>query len=302
MVKVYVLKSKDGVASAFANYKTFVENQTGRKIKCVRTDNAPEYVGGEFAKILQESGIMHQRSVAFSPQQNGIAERMNRTLVEMTRCMLDDAGLPDKWWAEALQTAVYIRNRVESRAVNNTSFETFWGIKPNMKHVRAFGSPAVALKKGGNRSKLDRKGVECRLIGYSSHHKGYRMLCPDGKIIISRSVRFLNEDGSEDNEQMISVDESEIQGQSSGVQSEIRRNPGRACKAEPISTHQPNFRRKNQTVKVNKEEEESLVDTEQGGANDNELTAPTFRIGAGTSINTPKNFEEASSGPWSKFW
>lgn len=62
MVKVYPLKSRDGAAAAFGDYKTFVENQSGRKIKCVRTDNAPEYVGGEFARIVKESGTLHQRS------------------------------------------------------------------------------------------------------------------------------------------------------------------------------------------------------------------------------------------------
>lgn len=145
MVKVYGLKTKDGVVAAFMDYKNFVEKQCDRKIKCIRTDNAPEYVGGDFAKILKEAGTMHQRSVAYCPQQNGIAERMNRTLVEMTRCMLDEGRVSNNMWMEALQTACYIRNRCESRAVGKSPFEIFWGIKPNMQHVRAFNCPAVAL-------------------------------------------------------------------------------------------------------------------------------------------------------------
>jgi hypothetical protein len=132
---VYPLKSRDEIGSAFGSFKLFVEKQTGETIRCVRTDNAKEYIGGEFCKLVREHGIKHETSVARCPQQNGISERMNRTLMEMTRCMLDESGLPDSVWVEALQTANYIRNRCVSRAIPGMCpFEVFWGVKPTVSN------------------------------------------------------------------------------------------------------------------------------------------------------------------------
>lgn len=238
---------------------------------------------------------------------------MNRTLVEMTRCLLDDAKLPDKLWVEALQTAVYIRNRCETRAVEKTPFEMFWGIKPNLQHLRAFGCPAVTLIKGGNRSKLSRKGIECKLIGYSSNHKGYRLLCEDGKIIVSRSVKFL-EDVKGNHQMQISVDEEnsdlKIEEPLTDTSESVRRNPGRACKVELQSTHHQDWRRKvnkqKQCREVPKREESSDTEVPQQECADsdttNELAAPSFKIGAETSISAPNSFKDATSGPWSRFW
>lgn len=192
--KIYLLKSRDRVGSVFEQYKRFVENQWNRKIKCVRPDRAKEYVCGVFARIVNESGIHHQTSVASCPQQNGISERMNRTLVEMARSMLKEASLPETIWLEALQTANYLRNRCETRSLQEdiTPFEAFWGIKPNLQHLRVFGCRAVALMKGRNNSKFALKGEECRMVGYSFHQKGYRLLDRNRGIFVSRNVKFIN--------------------------------------------------------------------------------------------------------------
>lgn len=284
MVKVYPLNNKSDIGEVFAEYKRFVENQADRKIKCVRTDNAPEYVGGKFGQVVKEAGILHQKSTAYCPQQNGLAERMNRTLVEMVRCMLNESGLPDKLWVEALQTAVYLRNRCETRVLGMSPFEAFWNIKPNIQHVRVFGCPAVALQKGGNRDKLREKGVECRLVGYSSAHKAYRLYDKSGKVIVNRSVKFIEEEPNT----LIEIEDEE-----SGAKEiiEPRRNPDRACKVKPGRDHQdPEF--------VKEETEKEASDTEEK----NELSVPVFKIGKCVSIETPENFKEASSGPWSKYW
>lgn len=110
-VFVYFLKHKNKVFKCFKIFKAVVENQTNRKIKIFRSDNGTEYVNGEFSKFLSENGITHQLTVPNTPQQNGICERANRTIVEMARCLLINSGLPDFLWAEAVNTAVYLRNR-----------------------------------------------------------------------------------------------------------------------------------------------------------------------------------------------
>ena len=121
---VYFLKSKDEVFDAFKTYKSFVENQTDFKIKCLRTDNGKEFVNKSFNEFLSSNGIKRQLTVPYTPQQNGIAERANRTLVELSRCMLLKAHLDDKYWAEAVSTSVYLRNRSITKVlVNMTPFD-----------------------------------------------------------------------------------------------------------------------------------------------------------------------------------
>ena len=88
-----------------------VERQTGRKIKCVRSDNGGEFVNKRFDDHLKKCGIKRQLSVPYTPQQNGVAESANRTLVEMARSMLIHSGMAENLWAEAVLTAAYIRNR-----------------------------------------------------------------------------------------------------------------------------------------------------------------------------------------------
>ena len=88
-----------------------VERSTGRRIISLRTDNGGEYTSLEFQSYLKREGIKHELTVPRSPEQNGVAERLNRTLMEAVRSMLVGAQLPQRFWAEALATAVYLRNR-----------------------------------------------------------------------------------------------------------------------------------------------------------------------------------------------
>ena len=116
-VWMYILLSKDKVFEKFVEWKSLVENQSGRKLKTLRTDNGGEYTSNEFVSYLKKEGIRHEYTVPKTPQQNGVAERMNRTLVEAVLSMLLDAKLPKCFWAEALATAVYLRNRSPTNAV-----------------------------------------------------------------------------------------------------------------------------------------------------------------------------------------
>lgn len=120
---VYVIAQKNQVLKCFKDFKLLVEGQCELKIKTLRSDNGGEYINDNFDKFLLDNGIIHQKSTAYSPQQNGLAERMNRTLIEKVRCMLIDATLTLGFWAEAVQTAAFIINNIPCKGINNESPE-----------------------------------------------------------------------------------------------------------------------------------------------------------------------------------
>lgn len=153
------------------------------------------YVNKNFQDYLSSAGILHQTTVCYTPQQNGIAERANRTLMEMARCLLMDSGLPHSLWSEAVNTATYLRNRCPTKVLKNcTPFECWFGRKPSVFHLRTFGCKAVALNKKPGRSKLDAKGKMYVFVGYSHKTKGYRLYDNESKtILIARSVIFFEE-------------------------------------------------------------------------------------------------------------
>ena len=177
-VWVYVLKRKDQVFERFLEWKAFAEKSTGRKLKVVRTDNGGEYTSAEFKTYLKREGVCHEVTVPKTPQQNGVAERMNRTLIEGVRSMLAFARMPHKFWGEVLSTAVYHRNQSPMRAVKEmTPFEAWMGHKPNVAHFRTFGCAAYAHV-ANERRKLDSKTRKCILLGYDTETKGYRLYDP----------------------------------------------------------------------------------------------------------------------------
>lgn len=123
---VYFLRCKSEVSSKFEDFKALVENQTERKIKVIRTDNGTEYFTQKLEEFCRRFGIQHQHSVPYTPEQNGIAERANRTIVERAKGMLFDAGLEKPYWAEAVNMSVYIINRSASSFLNNQTPEESW--------------------------------------------------------------------------------------------------------------------------------------------------------------------------------
>ncbi|UYV62499.1 SMG1 [Cordylochernes scorpioides] len=144
--------------------------------------------------FLNQSGIKHQLTVPYSPAQNGVAERKNRSLMEMTRCMLFDSGLPQSLWAEAVTTANYLHNRIPSKATDKTPFELWTNRKPSLKHLKRFGCKAFAYIPKIKRNKLDRKVIEGIFLGYDDRSKGYRILHDTDNITISRSVKFIEKE------------------------------------------------------------------------------------------------------------
>lgn len=191
-IHVYFMKHKSEVTKIFKEHVTSVERQKGLKVKVIRSDNGTEYVNKEFDEYLKSAGIKRQLTVPYTPQQNGVAERCNRTLVEMARAMLNSAALNESFWAEAVACAAYLRNRSPTKALDGkTPFEMFTGHKPVVKHLRVFGCIAVALEKGPKK-KFQEKGKEYTMVGYSESSKAYRLFDKTtGDVKISRDVCFI---------------------------------------------------------------------------------------------------------------
>lgn len=185
---------KSDVFEKFKQFKNEVETQCGRKIKVLRTDNGTEYCNSQFIKFIRESGIVHQKTAPYTPEQNGVAERMNRTLIERVRCMLLDSGLENIFWAEAANTAAYLVNRIPCRGKSQSPEEIWSGVRPNLKHLRIFGCTAMVYIPKQKRLKLDAKSDECVFVGYCVASKAYRLYRKsDNKFIVSRDVKFLED-------------------------------------------------------------------------------------------------------------
>ena len=166
-VWIYILKNKDQVVEKFVEWKALVENSSGQKLKMLHTDNGGEYTSTEFIKYLKKEGVRHEFTVPKTPQQNGVAERMNRTLVEAVRSMLSDAKLPKRFWAEALSTAVFLRNRSPTTVVQGrTPFEAWTQEKPDVGHLKAFGCLCYAHVAKDERQKFDTKARMCIMLWY----------------------------------------------------------------------------------------------------------------------------------------
>ena len=191
-VWVYVIKRKSDVFKRFCEWKIEVEKSLGQSVKVLHTDNGGEFTSDEFEKYLKKEGIKHELTIPKCPEQNGVAERFNRTLVEMVRSMLADSELPKSFWAEALATAAYLRNRSPTKSVEGkTPYEALYGEKPKVGHLRVFGCTAYPHIPKDERRKLDAKTRKCIFLGYSSNRKGYRLYdqCIR-RVIHSRDVRF----------------------------------------------------------------------------------------------------------------
>ena len=184
---LYFVSNKSEVFSVFQQYKARVENHTGNSIGTLRSDGGGEYMSNEFQDYLRACGIKHQVTVRYTPQQNGCAERYNRTVCESARAMIFDANLPKSFWAEAVYTSVYVRNRLPTAALKNATPHQLWfGTKPDISHLRVFGSLAYAHIPDELRRKLDPKAEVMVFVGYSRQSKAYRLYDPASKQVVAR--------------------------------------------------------------------------------------------------------------------
>ena len=189
---VYFLKQKSEVFEVFKKFKAAVEKESGREIKAMRSDRGGEFTSKEFLEFCEANGIRRPLTVPRSPQQNGVAERKNRTILDMARSMLKSKRLPKEFWAEAVACAVYLSNRSPTRSVwGKTPQEAWSGRKPGISHLKVFGSIAHVHVPDERRTKLDDKSESFIFIGYDANSKGYKLYNPSNKrIVINRDVTF----------------------------------------------------------------------------------------------------------------
>ncbi|GAQ92416.1 hypothetical protein KFL_010110020 [Klebsormidium nitens] len=148
-----------------------LELQSGKKVKSVQTDRGGEYVNEGMTALLGKRGTVQRTTAGHSPGQNGSAERLNRTLEETARALLEDAGLKPELWAEAMVTANYTRNRVPSSVHGKTPWEMFYGKKPNLSYLRVFGARAFIHVPKGNRKKMEPVSERGVFLGYEPNSK-----------------------------------------------------------------------------------------------------------------------------------
>jgi len=159
----------------FKKFKALVENQTGRNIKKLRTENGLEFVELEFDEFCVVNGIARYKTLVGKPQQNGVAERINRTLLEKARCMLSNCGRWDRkaFWAEAISTTCYLVNQSPHTSIDFQIPEEVWsGNLVEYSSLRIFECPVYAHVNNG---KLAPRAVKCMFLGYACESKGYRM-------------------------------------------------------------------------------------------------------------------------------
>ena len=161
---IYLLKEKSQAVNAFEIYINEVERQLDKKVKVVRSDRGGEFYGkhdetgqcpGPFAKLLERHGIRAQYTMPYTPQQNGVVERHNQTLMDMVRSMMSNSSLPKSLWMYALKTSMYLLNRVPTKAVPKTPFELWTNRKPSLRHLHVWGCPAEARVYNPHEKKLD---------------------------------------------------------------------------------------------------------------------------------------------------
>jgi len=237
---VYPLQGKSGeeVLTTLKNWKILVEKQSGNFIKTLHSDNGGEYQNHELQSFLEKEGIIHIRTMAYSPQQNGRAERLNRTLLNKVRAILTASKLPLSFWVEALREANTLRNHLPTKSLERdlAPREIWSGRNINIAQFRVFGCKAYAHihKIQRREGKLSARGIECINLGIAEEQKGWKlMVLETGNIIYSRDVIF-------DESEFPSIDpvsigysgsydySSFLQGPSRNLQEfrEVQENPG----------------------------------------------------------------------------
>ena len=193
--QVYLIAHKSDALDCFKRFVTLVENQLDKKVKTLRTDRGREYLSDQFKGFCEWKGIARQLTTPYTPQQNGVAERRNRTLLEMVRSMMSQANLPISFWGDALLTATYVLNRVPSKSVTATPYELWTGRKPNLEYLHPWGCMAFIHDPSHKHGKLGPRGRKCIFIRYCEFSKGHVFIGEDltGTVteIESRDSTFL---------------------------------------------------------------------------------------------------------------
>ena len=319
---LYLIKEKSESLDKFKIFRTEVEKQLGKVIKVVRSDRGGEYYGkhgdagqlkGPFAKYLEDSGIVAQFTMPGSPEQNGIAERRNRTLMEMVRSMISRTNLPGFLWGEALKTALYILNRVPTKAVPLTPFELWTGRKPSLNHLKVWGCPVEVKLYNPTLSKLDSRTTRCYFVSYPEHSKGYRFYNPNGgtRIVESQTAKFLEFDVAEESSCSQTIEDDSTVGKVVSVSPPIQiivETPTHHI--EPVETRDPVVETSPNDVHQGSQVQDVAIATQVRRSTRERRSAipPDYLVYIGEqdydigSVTDPITYEEAVSCPQSELW
>ena len=167
MTWVYFLRYKLQPFQFFRKFKAQAEKESGHCIKALCSDRGGEYLSNEFKAYCDDHGIQRQLTAPYTPEQNGVLERKNRTITQMACSLLKGKQLPNQYWAEAVATTIYLVNLSSSKAVlDQTPYEAWKGVKPSIAHLKVFGCIAYALTNSSHLKKLDEKSKKCIFVGY----------------------------------------------------------------------------------------------------------------------------------------
>lgn len=195
---VYLLSYRHEALNMFKRFIAEVETKLDQKVKTLRTDRGREYLSDMFKGFCEEKGIQRQLTIPYTPQQNGVAERRNRTLLDMVRSMMAQANLPIRFWGDALLTSTYILNRVPSKSVSTTPYELWNGRVPSLDHLRPWGSAGYVHNQNHKFGKLGPRATKMVFIRYPEHSKGYVMFGeqPNSGLteVDTRNVDFLEDE------------------------------------------------------------------------------------------------------------
>jgi hypothetical protein len=196
---VFFLQEKSQTQETLKRFLRRAQNEFGLRIKKITSDNGTEFKNSQIEGFLEKEGIKHEFSSPYIPQQNGVVERKNRTLLDMARTMLDEYKTPDQFWAEAINTASYSMNRLYlHRILKKTSYELLTGKKPYVSYFRVFESKCFILIKRGRNSKFAPKAIKEFLLGYDSNTRAYRVFNKStGLVAVSCDILFDETNGSQ---------------------------------------------------------------------------------------------------------
>lgn len=185
---VDMLKTKDEALEAFKRFRDLVENGTERRVKVLRTDRGGEFCSNEFKAYCASAGIYRHYTAPYSPQQNGVVERRNRTVVAMARGFLKEMQMPSYFWGKVVRHAVYILNILPT---GMTPYTAWSGKTPNLDHIRIFGCLAFMKIPSIHTHKLDDRSLPVIYLGKEPGTKACRLYNPSEKqVYVSRDVVF----------------------------------------------------------------------------------------------------------------
>lgn len=197
MMWVYMLKSKNEALNCFKKFKLLVENASKKRIQVFRTDRGGEFCSNAFESCCEQAGILRHYTAPYTPQQNGVVERRNRTVMAMTRSLLKERGVPAKFWGEAVRHSVYLLNKLPTRALSDiTPYQAWFGQKPSVESLKVFGCLAYMKVPSPLTRKLDDRSSLLVHFGREPGTKAYRLYDPIlGRIHVSRDVTFIEDKG-----------------------------------------------------------------------------------------------------------